>query len=33
MGSCLAVLNKYEARQRAVLELIFSQLQAKCACG
>jgi CheY-like chemotaxis protein len=31
MGSCLAVLNKYEARQKAVLEMIFGQLQAKCA--
>ncbi len=31
MGSCLAVLNKFEVRQRAVLEMIFSQLQAKCA--
>lgn len=29
MGSCLAVLNKYEARQRAVLEMIFNSLQEK----
>jgi CheY-like chemotaxis protein len=29
MGSCLAVLNKYEARQKAVLEMIFGALQKK----
>ncbi|MBE0595744.1 MAG: response regulator [Desulfuromonadales bacterium] len=29
MGSCLAVLNKYEAKQRSVLEMIFSSLQRK----
>lgn len=27
MGSCLAVLNKYEARQKTVLDMIFSSLQ------
>lgn len=30
MGSCLAVLNKFEARQKAVLEMIFNSLQKKC---
>lgn len=29
MGSCLAVLNKYEARQRAVLDMVFGALQQK----
>ena len=29
MGSCLAVLNKYEGRQKAVLDMIFSSLQQK----
>jgi CheY-like chemotaxis protein len=29
MGSCLAVLNKYEGRQRTVLDMIFSSLQQK----
>jgi CheY-like chemotaxis protein len=29
MGSCLAVLNKYEAKQRNVLDMIFSSLQQK----
>jgi DNA-binding NtrC family response regulator len=29
MGSCLAVLNKFEARQKAVLDMIFSSLQKK----
>jgi CheY-like chemotaxis protein len=32
MGSCLAVLNKYEPQQRAVLDLIFDSLQRKCGC-
>lgn len=32
MGTCLAVLNKFEARQKAVLDMIFSSLQKK-ACG
>lgn len=30
MGSCLAVLNKFEARQKAVLDMIFNSLQRKC---
>lgn len=29
MGTCLAVLNKFEARQKAVLDMIFSSLQEK----
>lgn len=29
MGSCLAVLNKYEKNQQAVLDMIFSSLQKK----
>lgn len=29
MGSCLAVLNKHEIRQKAVLDMIFSSLQEK----
>ena len=29
LGSCLAVLNKYEARQQEVLDMIFSSLQKK----
>ncbi|HEY6010761.1 MAG TPA: response regulator [Nitrospirota bacterium] len=29
MGSCLAVLNKYEGRQKDVLDMIFSSLQKK----
>lgn len=29
MGSCLAVLNKYEGRQQSVLDMIFSTLQQK----
>lgn len=29
MGTCLAVLNKFESKQRAVLEMIFSSLQRK----
>jgi len=29
MGTCLAVLNKYEARQKTVLDMIFSSLQEK----
>ena len=29
MGSCLAVLNKFEVRQKAVLDMIFSSLQKK----
>jgi hypothetical protein len=30
MGSCLAVLNKYEGRQKDALDMIFSSLQQKC---
>ncbi len=30
MGSCLAVLNKHEVRQKAVLDMIFSSLHGKC---
>jgi DNA-binding response OmpR family regulator len=29
MGECLAVLNKHEARQKAVLDMIFNSLQHK----
>ena len=29
MGECLAVLNKHEARQKAVLDMIFRALQQK----
>ena len=29
MGSCLAVLNKYEGKQRDVLDMIFNSLQRK----
>jgi CheY-like chemotaxis protein len=29
MGSCLAVLNKYEVQQKNVLDMIFSSLQQK----
>jgi CheY-like chemotaxis protein len=29
LGTCLAVLNKYEAKQKAVLDMIFSSLQKK----
>lgn len=31
MGTCLAVLNKFEAKQKAVLEMIFSSLNRKVA--
>ncbi len=31
MGSCLAVLNKFEAKQKAVLDMVFDSLQQKCA--
>ena len=30
MGSCLAVLNKHEVRQKAVLDMVFSSLHTKC---
>ncbi len=33
MGSCLAVLNKYEAKQRDVLDMIFKSLQQKSSAG
>lgn len=33
MGTCLAVLNKYEAKQKAVLDMIFSSMQRKAAAG
>jgi hypothetical protein len=29
MGTCLAVLNKFEAKQKAVLDMIFNSLQSK----
>jgi CheY-like chemotaxis protein len=31
MGTCLAVLNKFEAGQKAVLDMIFSSLEKKTA--
>ena len=31
MGTCLAVLNKYEAKQKDVLNMIFSSMQRKVA--
>jgi CheY-like chemotaxis protein len=31
LGTCLAVLNKYEARQKVVLDMIFKSLQNKAA--
>lgn len=31
LGTCLAVLNKYEVKQKAVLDMIFSSLQRKAA--
>lgn len=31
LGTCLAVLNKYEAKQKAVLDMIFNSLQSKAA--
>lgn len=33
MGSCLAVLNKFEVRQKAVLEMIFDSLHRQCVRG
>jgi DNA-binding response OmpR family regulator len=33
MGQCLAVLNKHEARQKAVLDMVFDALQKKAAEG
>jgi CheY-like chemotaxis protein len=32
MGSCLAVLNKHEARQKIVLDMIFNSLHDKACC-
>jgi CheY-like chemotaxis protein len=29
LGTCLAVLNKFEAKQKAVLDMIFSSMQRK----
>jgi DNA-binding response OmpR family regulator len=29
LGTCLAVLNKFEAKQKAVLDMIFNSLQSK----
>lgn len=31
MGTCLAVLNKYEAKQKAVLDMILGSMQKKAA--
>ncbi|HIJ81228.1 MAG TPA: response regulator [Desulfuromonadales bacterium] len=31
MGTCLAVLNKFEARQKTVLDMVFSSLNQKAA--
>lgn len=33
MGTCLAVLNKYEAKQKAVLDMIFSSMHRKAGAG
>lgn len=33
MGQCLAVLNKHEARQKAVLDMVFNALQKKAETG
>lgn len=33
MGTCLAVLNKFEARQKSVLDMIFSSLHRKAAAA
>jgi len=33
MGTCLAVLNKYEAKQKAVLDMIFTSMQRKAAAN
>ena len=33
MGTCLAVLNKYEAKQKAVLDMIFTSMQKKAEAG
>lgn len=33
LGTCLAVLNKYEAKQKAVLDMIFNSLEKKTTGG
>ncbi|PLX85021.1 MAG: histidine kinase [Desulfuromonas sp.] len=33
MGECLAVLNKHEARQKAVLDMVFTALQQKASAS
>ena len=33
MGTCLAVLNKFEARQKSVLDMVFSALNRKAAAA
>lgn len=33
MGSCLAVLNKHEAKQKKVLDMIFGSLEGKSRAG
>ena len=33
MGSCLAVLNKHDINQKAVLDMIFKSLEKKAAAG
>ncbi len=33
LGSCLAVLNKFEGRQRSVLDMIFESLEHKSGTG
>jgi len=33
MGSCLAVLNKFEARQKGVLDMVFNSLNRKAAAA
>ncbi|HEY5513428.1 MAG TPA: response regulator [Geomonas sp.] len=33
MGTCLAVLNKYEAKQKVVLDMILSSMQKKAAAS
>ncbi|MDD2853750.1 MAG: response regulator [Desulfuromonadaceae bacterium] len=33
MGTCLAVLNKFEARQKSVLDMVFNSLNQKAAAN
>ena len=33
MGTCLAVLNKFEARQKSVLDMVFNSLNRKAAAA